>query len=264
MTVCIAAKADNGKALILAADQLATNLVLGRKIEGNNKILSLTGSAYLLISGDDLACREIYKRAIERIGADSSLSTLKCAEIVRECFSQFRFDLVEGLYLKSRGYDRVTYQIAQQAFNKDIAKAIDDSIQNHAIDPVLIVAGIDPDETTHIHLVSNPGIFVGEFQDFSTCGSGYSHAYNSLHARGYKIEMPIDESAYYVYEAKKNSEEAQGVGEETTLLVITKGGSKTVTKTNLSKFDDIFKKVNAENKKTIEDAVKSIKLEPTN
>lgn len=73
----------------------------------------------------------------------------------------------------------------------------------------------------------NPFIFTIEAngtvcreESFAVIGSGGAVAQSSLFRRGYRGYMPIGEAAYYIYEAKKFSEVAPGVGPRTDMAVV--------------------------------------------
>ena len=234
MTVCIAAKADDGKTLILAADQLATG---ARKIDGTQKILPLTSKIFVMLAGDDLYGREVYKRVIG--STDPKLAnTEQWANQVKKAFSGLRYDLAEAAHLWTRGLDRNTWQTIQPILNREVVLAIDNSIQNHVVpETYLIVAGIDEDGTAHIFFIFPPGNSYGEFAQFQTAGAGFMYASNSLYSREYSSTMASAEAAYLVYEAKKVSEVAPGVGESTSMVIVTAEGSETLPQEKINDFD---------------------------
>jgi Proteasome subunit len=57
-------------------------------------------------------------------------------------------------------------------------------------------------------------------ESFACIGSGAAVAQASLFRRRYRGYMPIEEAAYYIYEAKKFSEVAPGVGQSTDMAVM--------------------------------------------
>jgi hypothetical protein len=60
---------------------------------------------------------------------------------------------------------------------------------------------------------------VSEQSSFATIGSGGTVARASLMSRGYRARSDVREAAYYVYEAKRNSENVPGVGKETHMEI---------------------------------------------
>jgi hypothetical protein len=60
---------------------------------------------------------------------------------------------------------------------------------------------------------------ISEQSSFATVGSGASAASASLFARGYQTYCDLRQAAYYVYEAKRNSENVPGVGKETFMEI---------------------------------------------
>jgi hypothetical protein len=59
-------------------------------------------------------------------------------------------------------------------------------------------------------------------ESFAVIGSGTPVAQASLFRRGYRGYMPIEEAAYYIFEAKKFSEVSPGVGSRTDMAVVKK------------------------------------------
>lgn len=57
-------------------------------------------------------------------------------------------------------------------------------------------------------------------ESFAVIGAGGPVAQSSLFRRAYRGYMPINEAAYYIYEAKRLSEVAPGVGSRTDMAVI--------------------------------------------
>jgi len=60
---------------------------------------------------------------------------------------------------------------------------------------------------------------ITEHSAFATIGTGGNVANASLFSRGYRAHSDLREAAYYVYEAKRNSENVPGVGKETHMEI---------------------------------------------
>jgi hypothetical protein len=87
----------------------------------------------------------------------------------------------------------------------------------------LIVAGMDL-TGAHISAVINPGTSVSlDKLGYGAVGSGGIHATISLSLNGQTSRKGLTETLYGVYAAKKSSEVAPGVGQETDIAIIEVG-----------------------------------------
>lgn len=249
MTVCIATKANDGKSLILAADQMATMMHIVREAESAHKILPLTETIYLLVAGSEFSAKEIYKAVLAR--ADEIDTVESATEIVKSEFLVARLIDVQSRYLSPRGLDIQSYLQAQQSLDRNIVGLIDNQMLNHPFDVGIIVAGINPDGVAKIFEIGDPGIF-GEHDVFTSIGSGASHATNSILARSYQPSQTETQGVYTVFEAKKRSEVAPGVGLNTDLILLNHAGAKVYGDDELAILNDFYTKYTQDEQKTLE------------
>ena len=249
MTVCIAAKADDGKSLVLAADQMATMYHITREAEGNHKIRKITDHIFVLIAGDGMWGNEIVKRV--EASKDSIATVEECAQKVLESYIAQRLMLVEQQFLHTRGMTLAGFHQSQTALQPNIVGLIDQQIQTFSLDVSLLVAGIDPDEQARIYEVSTPGV-TAEHGDMAAIGSGATHATNSLLAREYTKEMERKKAVYSVYEAKARSEVAPGVGPRTDMILVTATTYRDLSDTTIQGLNDAYKSIVQEEQEALE------------
>lgn len=260
MTVCIAAKADDGKKIILAADQMATMQHITREAEGSHKIRKITEKIYILLAGNGILGNEIIKKVLAQ---RDSISTIEeCATKTQEAFIAQRLALAEQQVLFTRGMTLRDFNANQTNLQSNIAAMIDQQLQGFGLDVIMLVAGIDPDGMARIYEVSNPGITAEMPGDFAAEGSGGTHATNSLLAREYKKEIEEKKAAYLVYEAKARSEVAPGVGIMTDMIII---GEKIheVSDDSLKHLRDVYSDIVEADRKTLENKTSNISLDGT-
>lgn len=241
MTVCIAAKADDGKALILSADQMSTMSHLVREQEGSHKILKISDSIYLLTAGDAVAAKTIYSEVAKSSSKIDSVE--KAVEAVKQAYINVHLSYAQNLFLVPRGLTFDSYNASQRNMDPNVISLIDQTLSQYKLDVVFIVAGINPDGLAKIYEVDPPGIS-GEFDIFCATGSGNSHATNSLYARNFSSSLSSEEALYLVFEAKTRSEVAPGVGAKTDLYLVKKGNTKILTEEELKKYKDLYGQVN--------------------
>lgn len=240
MTVCIATKANDGKALVLAADQMATMSHIVREQEGSHKILKITENIYLLTAGDAVIAKTMHNEILEN---SNKITTVEEAvELAKQAYVNTHLTFSQSVFLVPRGLTFDSYNASQRNMDANVVSLIDQSLSQYKLDIVLIVAGINPDGEAKIYEVDPPGIS-GEFDPFCTTGIGNSHATNSLYARNYSFTLSTEEVLYLVFEAKTRSEVAPGVGSKTDLYLVTKDSVKVFTDDELKSYKTLYEQV---------------------
>jgi len=241
MTVCIAAKSDNSESLILAADQMATMPHLAAENEGSHKILEVADNIYLLSAGNEFNARKIYDKAIAN---KANIKTVEDAlQAVYRGYHEVKLSEAEDTFLRPRGFAGIQdYLTRHNSLNNNVVALVDQNLMNQKFfRETYILAGINPDGEAKIYLIQPPGKY-GEVSDFIAIGSGQSHASNSLYARGYDVKQQSEESVYLVFEAKKRSEIAPGVGVKTDMLLLKhKQKTKMYTEKELTELNELYK-----------------------
>lgn len=253
MTVCIAAKAKGGKSLILAADQMATMPHILREAESAHKIVPLTEKIYLMLAGNEAPAKQIYKEALAK--KDGITTVEEALQLVTQAFTTVRLQTVQTLFLLPRGLTMTDFLNSQRTLDQNIVSLIDQQISQYQFGVHLLVAGINPDGNAHIYEVAPIGL-TGEHDHFAAIGSGQGHAANSLLARGYIDRLTETEATYLVFEAKKRSEVAPGVGVNTDMTVLSvdddsKVTAKAYTDDELSALNDTYKDMVDEEQKLL-------------
>lgn len=249
MTVCIAAKCDDNKSLVLAADQMATMSHLVREQEGSHKILKVCEGIYMLTAGDAIAAKTIFSEVLSQTANIKNVEN--AVKIVKQAYTNVHLERAQSLVLVPRGLTFDTYNSGQRNMDPNIVSLIDQSLSQFRVDIALTIAGINPNGEAKIYEIDPPGIS-GEFDIFCTTGSGHSHATNSLYARNYSPNLTKEEALYLVFEAKTRSEVAPGVGSKTDLYLIEKKGERIYTDTELSAYKDLYEKIGGEEKKLLD------------
>ena len=118
MTICIAVLADNGKKLVLAADQMITaNIPISYEFETDDvqKIYEINNKTFVLTAGNAIFAYEIINEAKKKIAANESFYTVEgISELIRQEFVSFRNKLVARNVLEPRGLTLGDYYKLQQ------------------------------------------------------------------------------------------------------------------------------------------------------
>jgi hypothetical protein len=229
MTICIAAICENGKAIVTASDREFGVGFTSAEFE-DAKIMPLfhehnPGNWVVGLSGD-------VSHATEVLGALRLLQDRlegydwhDIQDLLEKSYRRIRMEKVEGEVLAPRGWtlDRFQGEGAKLLPPATYA-SIDTRISIYDLGASLIVGGFGTDGLPFILTVRNPGIVTDHTKlGFWCIGSGSTLAQSSLFSRNYSWSFSVEKAAYLVYEAKKNSERATGVGtKETDIAIITR------------------------------------------
>jgi len=236
MTICIAALAENGKKIVLVADQMVTaNIPIPYQYETPEvkKIYEITNNSIVLTAGNALFAHEIIENGQVKIKAISGVNTIEeISEVLRAEYQNYRKEFISRTFLEPRGLDLTTYYSFQQKLSPILVQEIDNAFENFNIAVEMIVVGYNPDGG-RIYSITHPGLLISHDPlGYACIGTGAPHAIYYLMGSNYKKSLSKDEVTKLILEAKKKSEAAPGVGKEITLLYLPKDGEK----------DDEFKK----------------------
>ncbi len=225
MTICIAALAENGSKLVIAADQMITaNIPISYEFETDDvqKIYNITDKCYVLTAGNALFACEIVKSAKMKIDAIQGNHTVQSiADIVRQEFVKFRNTVITRNVLEPRGITLADYYKVQQQLVPGVIQEIENALVNSNIGVELIVAGQNDGGDCHIFTITHPGQLLShDAIGHVSVGSGAPHATYYLIGSTYKKSLSVGQVRRMVLNAKKKSEVAPGVGKATTDKVI--------------------------------------------
>jgi len=225
MTICIAALAEKGKKVIVCADQMITaNIPISYEFETEDvqKIYKLNDNCVVLTAGNAIFAYEIVEKTKKALNSmDQSLSAEEIAEALRLEYVRFRHKIISRNVLEPRNLDINQYLQIQQRLIPGVAQDIENALVNHDIGTEFIVAGCDGDGQCHIFTVTNPGqVLCHDGIGYVCVGSGSPHATYYLIGEKYSKKQETTDAKAQVEAAKKKSEVAPGVGDNTTILVI--------------------------------------------
>lgn len=224
MTVCIAALYGNGKGCVLASDQMTTaHFPIGYEFESTDiaKIIGIRESAYVLVAGNVLFADEVITEARQRLGSEGDTLTMsRIAECVRLAYQDVRKRHIIRHELEPRGLDIGFYYENQQKFAPAIVQMIDQQLRSWDPAVEFIVSGKDS-SGCHIYTIQNPGDAIHHNSvGFVAIGNGGPHALYSMIEANYRKSLSKAEVEALVRAAKKRSEVAPGVGNETEIVSI--------------------------------------------
>lgn len=224
MTVCIAAMCDDSKKVVVASDRMWTAGVLSLEFEHTRaKVVDLTDSCVMMTAGPALRDLELKKHVKRELAGMSGVAIPMIVEKVKEGYQAARRKKIEELYFSPRGLTLERYLAEGRSLIPEVAMLLDEHLATYDYEVEVLVAGVDSDGA-HIYGIYNPG--TAECFDalgHHSIGSGESHAAFCLIDGNHNHIATLQETMWAVYEAKKLSERAPGVGQAEDFAIIEQG-----------------------------------------
>jgi len=225
MTLCIAALADDRKALVMAADRMISLPFIESELDVS-KILPIAENWWVMIAANNLPnIFPVVDRIINSWQPQTSDSIESVVEIVTTSYREEWRTHAEVEWLLPHGFDWQTFLAYGKIWLPEYTfRQIDDGLSKYNLGVTLMVCGFDKAEKGHIFTVENPGVASRkDIPGFHAIGSGFYGAEYMMYYRELGYSFPVAEWLYYIYEAKAFGEMAGAVGWETELLVARPG-----------------------------------------
>lgn len=263
LTIIVGAICNNGKQVIVAADRMLTQEHLSVEFETQErKIEEITKSCVVMSAGDALVQHEVLQPAKVVIKSSAISQIPQVVEKIKESFVKERNKRFEEANLKPRGLTLENfYGGAQRALEPTIAMRLDRQLEEAEIELQIIIAGVDQ-TGAHLYCLVDPGVSQC-FNPLGFCGfgSGYPHAMLVFISNSYDVGLNVKKAVYFVYEAKRRSEAAPGVGREYTDLAIIDKNIYYLNQSELNQLKEIYDtKIRLEKPKEIEDMINNLKF----
>ena len=118
-------------------------------------------------------------------------------------------------------------------FPQDLSMLIDSQVQKYTLGTTILVAGVD-DSGTHLYCIEDPGsMSCFDRLGYHAIGSGHRHSLLKLVALGQHQSTTINETVFNVFCAKRVAELAPGVGQATSMKIVSRGETRSVEQTTL-------------------------------
>lgn len=246
MTVGIGALCEDGKSIVIAADKMVTfgpPMNLLTEPPGLKKITKLDARCALIFSGSVPDGEEIVAAALRQAGSLGKSSIEKIAGIVKSAYVSLKKKRVEETILGpmlSADFPQFQTLVAQSS-SSQILQQVLGIIMQHNMELELIIAGID-DSGAHLFITSHPGLVAPvDTMGFAAIGSGGLHAAIRMTLGQHTKSASLADAIYGVYEAKKASEVAPGVGKLTDMAVVRNGQIRFADPQLFAKLDSVRK-----------------------
>lgn len=234
MTVCVAALAEDAKAIVLVSDKALTvgastlRPALQGEAMGVEKMLPVGSSGWnALIAGDSTAAERVVSRACNNIDADTSVagSHETMMDCMKRAYQAVWEESLEDSVLRPRLLskdDIVKRSKELQYLGDELGRDAYEAVRKFSLGTTLLVCGFDSAGKGHIFTVSNPGQSDShEINGFWAIGIGAETAISRLLWNQADRNDSLHVAVYQALEAKGYAEMVQGVGFFSDLWVMT-------------------------------------------
>lgn len=229
LTICIAAICDNGRRIVVAADRMYTAPApVSLEFETDEgKIERLGKSCVALSSGNSAFATEILSAVADKMGGNPTPKLADVVDLIKVEYTSARARKAqETIVTPALGADFASFaakggmvpnylQVQPGVYQQLVMQTLQ---YNLGLD--VIVAGIDQ-SGADIAQVTHPGTtFNLNKLGYGAIGSGGIHAITKLYLDAQTKQRSTAETLYSVYQAKRASERAPGVGRTTDIGII--------------------------------------------
>lgn len=254
------ANTDEPKAVV-AADRLVTSGRAARREHEHtsSKMVSLVGeegnSPVVCVgvgAGSVSLSDEVFFKINQKINQEIPETTRGVAEYGVVALQEVVQESINRQVLSSHNLNLQSFNQVQSQMNPQIVQGIyQDMMQKK--DEILqqvniLLAGYD-DDGAHLFNVRHNDMARADSIGYITVGSGAEPADSSFIRNRYDDSCDLDDSLLSVTEAKAQSEEAQGVGQEMDIAIVREDGRRDLTDDEVGELRETYKDiVKAENK----------------
>jgi hypothetical protein len=262
MTICIGVVCQNRKRAIFASDRMLTSSGLSVEFEHNEpKYETLSSTCVGLSAGEAMPVTELFDEVRKTVASKASPTIKEIADLVSESLRKCKMKLIEEKYFKPRGLTIASYLQAQRHLNENVVLRLERAIEGERLRMINIVVGVD-NYGAHIYEVTDPGHSeCYQRLGFHAIGSDLPHAISTFISHDFTPSMDLRKALFVTYEAKKNAENAPGVGTATDIGFITEAEIKILSENELNTLDKIYtekKRVFSESTSSIENMINEL------
>ena len=261
MTICIAASCNDGGTIVVASDRMLTAPFLTVEFDHQDaKIDQIGENCVALSSGDALCVQDILMGGIGAARQLQNPSTQTLAEHIKHQYCKIRKMRINDLVLQPRGIDFESFYQGGMIgrFPQDLSLMIDRQVTAYELGSTILIAGVD-DSGAHIYNIDHPGSMACfDRVGYHAIGSGHRHAVLKLVALGQHPSNTVNETIFNAYCAKRVAELAPGVGQASTMKIVSRGGTETVNQETFEMLAPAYKQHANPESDSIREAIEAL------
>jgi 20S proteasome alpha/beta subunit len=244
MTVCISGICDSGRAIVVACDrEIRASSTMITLEAAESKATILFDRIVVATAGPLQRRSDVFSKALCALKRQNASYSDVLASL-RGAFKSVRNEYADTRIFSPRGLSLDTFyrRLERKQHWTEFERDIDRRNMGCKLRESLLVCGLE-DGKAKISVISGSGDWASFGMVGHTAqGSGDHLATAWLLARGYSANFPMNQAVYAVYEAKKVSEAAAGVGVATDIYLIDHSGAREISAKCLSEFERIWKR----------------------
>lgn len=238
MTQLVGAICDGGKKVITVSDRMVSTADMTLTFEQPRmKVEVISGKAVVLAAGT-IHEPDLIRQAKE--SAKGKDKILEVAEELKKAFQEIREKHVTDEVLRPRGiHSFAEWHQKQRGMHDHIVMTLNEEINKYQLELSLLLAGMDSEG--HLILIGDPGMY-RSFDNLCYCclGIGQRHSANVFAYQRYTRDLPLNDTIYIAFEAKKRAEMAGGVGQATDIIIIDNEGIYQIGEETIRQLEKIY------------------------
>jgi len=258
MTVGIAAiceaETDSPK-VVVAADRLVTSGRAARREyeHTSSKMLDVFGAdgsspcvAVGVGAGSVSLADEVFYKIEGKISSNSPGTTRQIGEFAMEGLQEVVRETINRQVLSPHDLDLNTFNQIQNQMNSGVVQGMYQDIMEKKEETLsqvnILLAGVDGNGG-HLYNILHNDMARNDSIGYLTVGSGGEPANSTFIRNRYDDSCSLSDALLSVTEAKSQAEEAQGVGREMDIAVISEDGRRDLDETEVSELRDIHDEI---------------------
>ena len=265
VTICIAVMCEN-KYVVVSTDKMLTLPLPSIEYETDyDKAVQLAKNCVAATAGSAIAHMPIFRNVSGQLVQRGVSDIETIAEMTRIAYEQIRNTKLTEEILSTYGLNLQSFYQMNQVIQPNLVALIAQRMQEYNYNLWILLAGVDA-IGPHIYRVENPAV-KNNFDaiGYQAIGSGDIHAISTFIANNYEVKnTTLRRALALAFEAKKRSEKAQGVGEQTNMIVISKDDAFRLSNEALKELDEIYQKRIEQEKKVfagVEEMISKIDID---
>lgn len=235
VTQLIGALCEDRTKVILISDRMVTTTNGSLAFEHEPKFQIIAPNAIVLTAG---TVHEPEIIAETRVQIKGKCSVLEIADTLSKNYRKIRKKRIENEVLEEMGIVSFDdFHRKQNLLNENSVLELSKKITDYDLGVHLLLGGMD--DKAHLYRIGEPGTY-RSFDELGFCciGSGDRHADPVFAFYRFTLSLPLAETLQISFEAKKRAEMAGGVGSETDIWIIEKGGVYAVTPETIKELEE--------------------------
>jgi 20S proteasome alpha/beta subunit len=227
MTCCVAALADNAKAIVLVSDRMiGTDVIAGEP--DIRKSIQIHPDWRLQFSGVVPSAVDVIQRIKNALGAEPVAVQTVASAMAAALYQRWQHE-TEAANLLPHGWTTESFQaFGKSSLPDTVFRSIDDVRSYYNLYVDIMASGFDADGEGHV--LSATGRGTTKFQvshhdipGYHAIGSGAGGALYMMNYKDVSSKMPTREATYYALEGKYFGELGSNVGDVTDALILRQG-----------------------------------------